>query len=158
MSITVATHSYGNGEEDLLAGFLSTSDTEQMLKYAGKVSQMGKVGIPIFLDVLSKSLDNSFVLSNYGKSNICIKSLHTLAEKNIFIAEEIPVLIKALHKLAHIEDTYLVAETLRIVTGIDTGYSKNFVSYYTTADEKLRKEKIVKWETWWNKKKKIYNK
>jgi hypothetical protein len=48
-------------------------------------------------------------------------------------------------------DTFITAETLRIITGIDPGYSREFVEYYSgsEADEKARREKVEKWKQWW---------
>ncbi len=132
---------------------LYSGNTEEMHDAAQKIALLGKDGIPILLEALSKSLENTFVLSNYARSNICISTLHSLAKDQIFIEDEVPVLIDALKKQASMEDTYLTAETLRIITGVDTGYSKEFIEKYSTDNEPERLKKIMMWQKWWDKKK-----
>jgi hypothetical protein len=50
-----------------------------------------------------------------------------LARNQIYIDDEAPVLIDAIAKQISMEDTYLTAETLRLITGIDPGYSMEYV-------------------------------
>jgi hypothetical protein len=137
----------------LAEDFMKCETADEMRSYADTVAAKGTNGITILLCVLRRSLDEPFLTSNYVKSKICIETLRKLASQGIFTNEEVPVLVHALYKQIHIIDTYPTAETLRTITGIDPGYSKAFVESYTAKDEPERREKIQKWEGWWNKNK-----
>ena len=69
-----------------------------------------------------------------------------------FIIEEVPILIETFDKQLHINDTLITANILRIITGVDPGYSSDFVKRYkgTTADEKESQLKIAEWRNWYN--------
>lgn len=58
-----------------------------------------------------------------------------------------PVLIRVLEEQPAIGDTFVTADTLRLVTGIDVGYDV-FVSTYTSNDEVKRQRMIAKWNAW----------
>lgn len=137
---------HASKNDESLIQQLYSGNTEEMHYVAQKFGLLGRDGIPILLEALSKSLENTFVLSNYARSNICISTLHSLAQDQIFIEDEVPVLIDALIKQASIEDTYLTAGTLRLITGVDTGYTKEFIEKYSTDNEteRLKKNDVAK--------------
>ena len=129
---------------------LYSDDMDEMKAGAHQLASQGKEGIPILLEALSKSLEKPFHLISMERSGLCIRALNSLAKDRIYLESEVPVLIHAIKKQAVMEATYLTADTLRLITGIDPGYSKEYAEKYTEKDEPERKRKIARWEEWWN--------
>lgn len=139
-------------DEDLKKTFIKTDNTDVMWECAGQLTAKGKDGIPILLDVLSSiRKEDRYSVIEYGRLAVCIVSLHKLAKDGQFTYESVPILIDAFEKQIDIAQTYITAETLRIITGVDPGYSKQFVDSYTASDEdeRIRQDKIAQWRKWY---------
>lgn len=128
-----------------------TENTDEMLQLAVELKSRGKKGIPGLLRALaSVSEQDRWALVEYGRINVCIKTLHELAAEGVYTAEEVPILIRTLEIQTYMPDTYVTADTLRIITGVNPGYSIEFVKSYSgsEADGKARVGKIEKWKQW----------
>ena len=130
-----------------------TPNVESIEKELNKYYKEGKAGIPKILIKLKEGLKNNTATISIEKVNKSVYYLHKLAEKGIYIDEELPLLVEALNKQLFMEDTYLTAETLRLITKIDVGYDKTFVMSYKVEDEEKRKAMVKKWEDFINQKK-----
>jgi hypothetical protein len=128
-----------------------TENTDEMLQLAVELKLRGKKGIPGLLSALSSvSEQDRWAVVEYGRISVCIKTLHELAVEGVYTAEEVPILIRTFEIQTYMPDTYVTADTLRIITGVDPGYSIEFVKSYSGSetDEKARVGKIEKWKQW----------
>ena len=135
--------------EEIHKGMLESQDMDQFQRFVGKAQRLGGDAIPIYVDVLDKSLDEPAKLLNYGKTGTCIQKLHELALDGVFELQEVPVLLRALDEQLAIEDALPTAETLQLITGVDVGYDAEFVSSYKVEDEERRQEMISAWRRWY---------
>lgn len=73
-----------------------------------------------------------------------------MAQAGLYSVEEVPVLLRTIEMQIHMPDTFATAEILRIITGVDPGYSKEFVTAYSGADAdvRARAQKIELWKRW----------
>lgn len=135
---------------DAHAQFLKTDNTEEMWRYALRIEAEGTNGIPALLNALTNSLtpENRWSVTEYGRVYVCVTTLHELAKKGISTADEVPVMIFAIRNQTDVIQTFTTAETLRLITGVDPGYSQDFVKGYQEKDEPLRQSKIKQWEEW----------
>ena len=130
----------------------ATENTDEMLRLAAELKSRGKNGVPGLLRALSSvSEKDRWAVVEYGRINVCITTLHELAKAGAYTDDEVPVLIRTIEIQIYMPDTFITAETLRIITGVDPGYSREFVESYSgsEADEKVRREKVEKWKQWW---------
>ena len=138
---------------DTLGNRLSkTEDTDEMIQIASELKSRGKKGIPGLLHALSNiSEEDRWKVVEYGRIGVCTKTLHDLATAGVYVDEAVPVLIQTIELQTYMPDTFVTADTLRIITGVDAGYSKEFVESYSESeiDEKARRKKIDKWKQWW---------
>jgi hypothetical protein len=134
--------------EELSAQFINAGTTNEALAYAKKAQGLNYDGIPIFLSVLKDGLGKEYSVLSYGKTNISLKSLHTMAVNGIFISDEVPVLLEVIKRQPSVEDTLVTEDILKIVTGIDVGYNGDFIKNYSAADEPKRQEMLKLWEDW----------
>jgi len=128
-----------------------TENTDEILQLAGELKSRGKNGIPGLLRALASVYERDrWALVEYGRINVYIKTLNELAVEGVYTAEEVPILIRTLKIQTYMPDTYVTADTLCIITGVDPGYSIEFVKSYSgsKADEKARIGKIEKWKQW----------
>lgn len=137
----------------LLNALISTEDVGFINYIFGVLDSRGNDVIQVYIDALSASLEKSIdSLDNVHRIDTCVDKLYELVKEGIFIHEEVPILLETLHK-GHLLmlSTYKTAETLRIITGLDTGYSEAFVKSYTGSktDIEIRQAKIAQWEKWW---------
>lgn len=141
--------------EDARIQFLKTDNTEEMWKCAAQIKAEGTKGIPTFLNALTNSLspENRWSVTEYGRVAICVSVLHDLVKEGISTEAEVPVLIFTIRNQTDMMQTFMTAETLRLITGVDTGYSQDFVKGYQEKDEPLRQAKIKQWEEWLHSKK-----
>jgi hypothetical protein len=130
--------------EDLLRA----DDMEEFNRYASIAGTRGEKAIPMFLEVLDDSLRTKYSVLSYGKMNSSISHLHAFATEGTTDVRSVPVLIRALEEQPAMEDTFVTADTLRMITGLDVGYDSDFVSRYTSEDEGKRREMIAKWKAW----------
>ena len=108
---------------------------DEMWQIASELKSRGKKGIPGLLYALSSvSEKDRWAVIEYGRINVCITTLHDLANAGIYIDDEVPVLIRTIGIQIHMPDTFVTAETLRIITGVDPGYSKEFVEAYSGSE------------------------
>jgi hypothetical protein len=129
-----------------------TKNTDEMVQIAAELKSRGKQGIPGLLYALaSLSEQNRWAVVEYGRIGVCIKTLHELATVGVYMEEAVPVLIQTIELQTYMPDTFVTADTLRIITGVDPGCSMEFVKSYlgSESDEKARREKIEKWRQWW---------
>lgn len=142
-----------NVDESTLGDRLSKTDNvEEMWQIATELKSRGKQGIPGLLHALSSvSKQDRWTVVEYGRIGVCTKILHDLATAGIYVEEAVPVLIQTIELQIYMPDTFVTADTLRIITNVDPGYSKEFVESYSgsEADEKARREKVEKWKQWW---------
>jgi hypothetical protein len=130
----------------------ATENTDEMLRLAAELKSRGKNGIPGLLMALSCVSENScWEVIDYGLLNICTTTLHELAKAGAYTDDEVPILIRTIEIQLYMPDTFITAETLSIITGVNPGYSREFVESYSGSetDEKARREKIEKWKQWW---------
>lgn len=147
--IAAALSACGSSPEEIHKGMLESQDMDQFQRFVGKAQRLGGDAIPIYVDVLDKSLDEPAKLLNYGKTGTCIQKLHELALEGVFELQEIPVLLRAMDLQLAIEDTLPTAYTLQIITGVDVGYDSSFVLSYKVDDEERRQEMISAWRHWY---------
>lgn len=135
---------------DAHAQFLKTDNTEEMWDCAAKIKVEGAKGIPTFLNALTNSLspENRWSVTEYGRGYVCVTTLHDLVKEGISTEAEVPVLIFTIRNQTDMMQTFVTAETLRLITGVDPGYSQDFVKGYQEKDEPLRQAKIKQWEQW----------
>ena len=142
-----------NVDENTLGERLSKTDNvEEMWQLAAELKSRGKRGIPGLLCALSSVSEQSrWSVVDYGRIEVCTKTLHELATAGVYIEEELPVLIRTIELQIYMPDTFVTADILRIITDVDPGYSKEFVESYSGSetDERARREKIEKWKQWW---------
>jgi hypothetical protein len=118
-----------------------------MWQIAAELKSRGKKGIPGLLYALSSvSEKDRWKLIVYGRINACVTTLHELANAGIYIDDEVPILIRTINLQTYMPDTFVTAETLRIITGVDPGYSTDFIEAYSGSeiDKKARISKIEK--------------
>ncbi len=70
-----------------------------------------------------------------------------LAKVGGYSEETVPILLNVLENQRSIADSLITANTIKTITGIDVGYDLNFVKSYTSSDEPMRKEMILKWRS-----------
>lgn len=126
---------------------LNSSNFDKSIIYANKAHELGIEGIPIFLKVISASINDQYNVATYGKLMLCVNHLHEMAKKGIRSEESVPILFNLLENQISITDSLITAETLEIITGIEVGYDQNFIETYNTSDEPRRKEMISKWKS-----------
>jgi len=132
--------------EDIRIGFLNATSVEEANAFARKAYSLRLQGIPIFLDVINKSIENQDSLLNYGKLQISLKYMYELASNGVYSKRSVPVLLRVIKKQRSIADTLVTANTIKIITGVDVGYDYKFVQSYSSADEEKRLKMISKWE------------
>ena len=109
-----------------------------------------KHGLGVINIALRKALEKEQAdASNAARVTLLTKALHALAQKNIRDRQSVPTLIDALEKQIWMPDTFYAADTLRLITGVDTGYTLSFVDSYKSDNETERKMMIVRWKEWW---------
>jgi hypothetical protein len=126
-------------------------NVDEMVALANQLKSKGKKGIPSLLAALSSVQPRDrWAVVEYGRVNICVAALHELAGAGVYTVDEVPVLLRTIKMQIHMPDTFATAETLRIITGVDPGYSQEFVTTYSgsEADEDIRTQKISQWERW----------
>ena len=135
--------------DELVKKMIATDDMQQFNLLAGKARSLGRDSIPIFSKVLDQSFENRFSLLSYGKVGTCLTQLHELAKEGIYSIDEVPVLVKAMRNQIEITGTLVTAEILTIITGLNVGYSEQYVKEYRPADEPERQAMIDAWEQWY---------
>ena len=140
-------------DENTLGAELSKAENvEEMWQLAAEFKSRGKQGIPGLLHALSSvSEQDRWAVAEYGRINVCITTLHELAKSGVYTDDEVPVLIRTIEIQIYMPDTFVTAEILRIITGVDPGYSKDFVNSFSGSetDKKNREAKISEWKKWW---------
>jgi hypothetical protein len=136
-------------KEDLSIKILKAENIEEASQFAEKAKKLGHDGIPIFLKVLRANRNKKYNVLTYGKVRLAIASLHDMAAEGIYSKEEVPTLLDAINEQISIDDTFPIAQTLRLITGIDVGYSDEFVKNYSEADEDKRQKMLSKWSEWY---------
>jgi len=152
LSVAISACSIPVDENTLGAELSKAENVEEMWQLAAELKSRGKQGIPGLLHALSSvSEQDRWSVAEYGRINVCITTLHELAKTGVYTDDEVPVLIRTIEIQLYMPDTFVTAETLRIITRIDPGYSREFVESYSgsEADEKARREKVEKWKQWW---------
>jgi hypothetical protein len=134
--------------EDLSESLKQATDVEQAAHVSAKVRRLDADGIPIFLAVLNRDVNNRFSLLELAKDNICLKHLRDLARQGIHDAAEVPVLLRVLDRQIAIDGTIVPAETIRIITGLDVGYDEQFIASYDEEDEPARRQMLDRWREW----------
>lgn len=129
---------------------IASDDLQESAALIAKVRGQGEA-IPILLKVLSREVSNRHSALEIGKTNLCLKELHTLALRGNHRIDEVPVLLKVIREQTAIQDTLVTAEILKAVTGLDVGYSKEFVERYQAQDEPERLRRVQMWEDWYKK-------
>ena len=132
--------------EDLL----QSDDIEEFNRYATAARALGAAGIPLFLEVIDDSLDSKYSVLSYGKLNSSLFQIHSMASQGIIDFHSVPVLIRAIEEQIAIDDTLMTADALRIITGVDPGYSADFVASYTPEEEETRHQMIEQWREWYS--------
>ncbi len=135
-----------SSEDRLLSNFQKTSVHHEMWQLSDTIKKKGMNGIPIFLKVITNTIDDSdglMDLNTQSKISICVKSLNELAKNNVYSIDEVPVLIMVLR---YVGKSFLAADTLRIITGVDPGISQN---YYKSTKFSDTLNKLEVWERWW---------
>lgn len=144
LTLVIASCSANNA--DLSHKLINASSIDEVITISKRIEKEGKDALPIFINIIKKLINNEHKLTNYGKINICLNSLHNLAQNGIYSNEEGQALIGVIKKQRLITDTLKTAEILKIVTGVDVGYDEAFVNSYTENDEGKRIKMIEKWE------------
>jgi hypothetical protein len=151
LSVAVSACSRLVDENTLGARLSKVENVEEMSQLATELKSRGKRGIPGLLLALSAvSAQDRWALVEYRRINVCIMALHELAKAGVYTDDEVSVLIRTIEIQIYMPETFVTAETLRIITGVDPGYSKEFVNSCSGSeiDEKIRGEKIAKWRKW----------
>ncbi len=125
---------------------IAPNSSEVLIMKLENSYKKGMDGIPEILKVLTEGLENHYTLASHASMNHSINYLYKLGKSGIYHKEELPLLIEALKKQIHINDTYKTAELIRIITRVDVGYNKDFISQYSLDDEEERQEMIKEWE------------
>lgn len=134
--------------DDLTASLKQATDVEQAAHVSAKVRRLEADGIPIFLSVLNRDVNDRFSLLERAKDNVCLEHLRDLAREGIHDAAEVPVLLRVMDRQIAIDDTILPAETIRIITGLDVGYDQQFIDSYDEEDEPARQQMLHRWRRW----------
>ena len=134
--------------EDLSESLKQATDVEQAAHVSAKVRRLEADGIPIFLAVLNRDLNDRFSLLERAKDNVCLKHLRDLARQGIHDAAEVPDLLRVMDRQIAIDDTIVPAETIRIITGLDVGYDQQFIGSYDEEDEPARQQMLDRWRRW----------
>lgn len=137
---------------ELFDAMMSTDDNEQFRLLSGEAVDLGKDSIPIFLAILNRDVgpDRKLSVLEIGKDDVCLANLNELAKRGIFSIHEVPVLLREMEEEPLIlKATLISAETLKLITGLDVGYSEQFVAKYNKADESKRQEMLAAWRNWY---------
>jgi hypothetical protein len=132
------------------AELLRTEDTEVMWQSAGELASRGRDSIPVFLSALTNSIaaDRRWSVVESGRIGVCVEALHGLAQKGIWTEQEVQALLLVIRRQTDMAQTFATAETLRLITGVDPGYSREFIASYQETHESVRQAKIDAWEDW----------
>lgn len=133
-------------EQDLSRALLEAETIDDAIGIAKKCEKLEAKSLPIFIKTLEALIDKEYRLDNYGKISVYLNSLHNLAKKSISSKDEAIFLLKFIQRQRLITDTLVTAEILKLITGTDVGYDKEFVEHYTQNDEGKRKQMIREWE------------
>lgn len=108
--------------------------------------KMGAAGIPHLIKAIEDNIHNQYNPDSNSTVNHSVRYLYMLAKKGIYLQQEVPVLINLLKTQIHVKDTFLTAETIRLITKVDVGYSREFVNNYISEKESVRQDMIGFWE------------
>ena len=84
--------------EELYLRVENSDDFDEIKKYLNEIARREKEGIPIFNRLLTKEANTIYNSDSYVMIGIILSRLNDLAEKNIYIPEEVPVLIDVINK------------------------------------------------------------
>ena len=141
----------GSSPEELVGTMIMAEDTEEFNLAAGEAAELQEKAIPLFLAVLKQHDIVKGSVLEYAKTNGSVYHLRELARRGIYSVDEVPVLLYVIEeRQIYAPDTVGTAEILRIITGLDVGYSKEFAEQYKAEDEPERLRKIGIWREWYN--------
>ena len=95
----------------------------------------------------------------HKEKSAALDHLHTLAKENICLKKSVPPLIRAIQTGYVLEGYRNALETLTIITGIDPGFTDEFIKKFVTgrpvSDEDIKKYDAMmkEWQNWWLKNK-----
>lgn len=127
--------------------YINEDNVEKIALKAKVLRDKGHGAIPIFEKAIRHSVKNPYSVIEGARLYISTKSLYKLAKENIYTVNEVGSLIAALRSQI-ISNSFETAETLRLITGIDTGWDKKFIKNYKVEDENILEAKIKQWEDW----------
>ncbi|MEO3430527.1 hypothetical protein AAFN88_16835 [Pelagibius sp. CAU 1746] len=134
---------------------MATDNNEDFRFLSAQAMELGKDSIPIFLAILSREIPPERKLSviELSKNGVCLARLNDLAKEGIYSIYEIPILLRHMEQEPFdLHASLIPAETLRLITGLDVGYSEQFVAGFTKADEPKRKKMLSAWRNWYEEK------
>ncbi len=119
---------------------------ETLRQDLAKSAKKGHKGIPEIVRVLEENMETHYAVFSSTAINLSVKHLHELAQQGIYTDEVLPVLVRAIKKQLAINDTLQTAKAIKLLSGVEVGYTEEFVNSYQVNDEPEWLAKIAVWE------------
>ncbi len=152
-----ATQAFCRGyEPDYEKWFLETEDVADLEFIRYKFAARGADLLPTIIKAVEKSLENPFGMVDIERLSISGELLLGMARTRVMMDDAIPILLRGVKESRLMGNAYIFAEALRILSGIDVGFTKEFADNFSE-DQNDRLDKMIrKWEEWYKNKKSGY--